>query len=1543
MQAPDVNESDAKTIPAHTPTRRRRVITGRRVMGAALGLAVLLGLGYALLPWLVPTRWLADRIAVEIARTMNRAVQIDRLRLSWLEGVVIEGLTIRRRPGFGDGPFVRVRRVQCAFKPISALRDKPIEQLNLLSPEVWVVIVNEDGVQRLNISDLGAEGMESVPPGECSALETVLHLEKLDHSSKPLRTSDEQATAQPDPNTIALRLGQLAVRLDERTGQARWKIRGRLPEFGASSGTASTQASLETGTLATEGSVTMPKLNADVKLSGGGRIRWDRLDLTSIPVRLIPGSTVDRVSGWSAGMLDVRVQEDLSVDISFESELSDLSVHRREGPEGKQIDKAKLSASGRWNPTADVLVLNSFACGAPGLELAAKPRPDGEPIRFALHDERLIDIHLIGRVNDLARIRQWSPELDKLLSAQTRTDGGFDFDVSWRHMVSGDRLRLAADSTRMRVHRPDTIDIEHGMAAALRLDLLTDRPTNALDLRELEFRLAGLDLEASLRAPLDLALGALEPQPATQQARKPADGPWGAAIHGLRGSISARCQDAAELTQRLPSLAAPLREVSLAGPMSASVDLQPSEGATEATHLQAFLDVPANSTLAVGEQFVKPGGAELAARAEVQLPRNAHGELDRVGVDVRCGKGRLRVRPDRSRVRLAVQRHRDRAVPTTAAATSRPAPSFLAHAYLSADVEIAHVEDLLAALPALLREIRTKPEHQPLAGDAKLTLEANVTNIATGDDMVPDVWRVHADAVADDLAIDLAPDLVKPAGRRAHLAVDHLYDRSLNDRPHRHASRLALVGATANARYEWGGDQEVAELDVDAADAGAVLAHVPSLARDLARYKISGGMRVSLTSRRGPDRHVVGLRADATRLGWVIEGDDPFIKSAGVPCKVSTRIVSKPEDTDPAPHEMAIEEFEAMLAASRLRARQGRLVVRPGTHGKLSADYMTKHPRWWWEASPFREVALSTQGTLVFDATLRSLSPAIDRIAQRYDLIGSAESEVAVSIDPNSVRLSGQIRADRLNVNASPHLVKPPGTAALVTFDIATLSGAEPADGRTTFVVHEGGLRFGDIRVRGKGDVWLQHDQDLGLPTLGGFALSADYDVPQLARVQTLVPSLYDEPLSGGVRGTVSVSAEGARYRLGASTLIADNVRTKVADEPVSVDGVVSASSDRIDSEGLDIQLGDNRLTVAGHVLNLAEHPRGSVFLIARELDLDDMREWPARLQGLGQANQTQPVGPEFPVATSKPVMPADEEDEQRLIAAQPVFDFLKRCDLTGRAHIGSASVTGEKTNATYRIDELVSDFRLAAGRVVVPFRCAFSGGVVDGEFTMTADRANPYFDLKYKAVDIRAEDNVKKLVLYDFPGLHADGKVTLIDATRQRFFNEPGVLNHPVGEGDWIIDGGAYVGRAAPIWLTRIFPGLNTARYKFRRMHDWFKKHVDGRVDHHMIYQGEVYNIYMKGHSMATTGRSHYEVGIDLLAGMESKYWSETGQGRVALFTADARVVDGVEVEKIIRFVPLHRVIYDVFLRSNVVTAAYYALKQQAMQKAPDQPAEKE
>ncbi|MBN1341671.1 MAG: hypothetical protein JXQ73_03275 [Phycisphaerae bacterium] len=1542
MTSPEINVA---ALGSATGSTRR--ITLRRVGSVALGFLLAAVILCALLPWLIPKRWLADRVAADIAMAMNRAARIDGMRLGWVDGVVIEGLTIDRRPGFGNGPFVRVRRIQTEFSPLRALLGKPLGRLDLESPEVWVVIVTENGVQRLNIADLGAEGTEAKPPKDWSASQAAVHIveERVPPSASTALAGEEAMS-----NEVELRLGQLACHLDPQTGQAQWDIRGELPSMGGA-GASSTRPSgpgggeTSGGGLSTDGSLTMPTLKSGVKLSGGGRIAWERLDLATLPVQLIPGSTLQRLTGWSAGMLDVRVHEDLHVDVEFRTNLSDVAVYRKDRDRPERLASADISAKGQWNPSADVLVFNGFDCHLPGLRVEAQKRPDDTPIRFALHGERRVDLHLAGKVDDIGQLRRSVPELDALFGRETTSRGACTFEVSWRRMTTGDRLRLELDASDMEVRRPDAFYLPAGEPASLRLDASVDHAGDRLQVRDLRARVGPMSAQLNVEMPLRPV-----PSPTTQADPDRADRALGSEegflrrfLHETRGELRVSTQAADRLCEILPCLAGPLRDVRLAGAMNLAMGLEPTQGESATTTLRGNVSVPASSVLKVGEQFAKPDGEALSAAVELALAHEPEGVLREIGLDVRCGGGRAWLDPSHSNGRIAVQRLAEGSHTTTATGTAPGEPGYMAHAYVSATLQVEKIESLLAMTPKVVEGLRGRQDGKGLTGNCKLAVETNLANVAMGQEMRPELWRVHADVDTTDLGVDFGDDFRKPSGKRSKILFDYFFDGSLPRLPHRSVALMDWAGLAGQAVYEWGAGCEQARIDVDAFDVPEVLAYLPGLAGKAEPYRPRGGVSLRLQSERGPKLHVVRIESNATRLGVHLPGTEPIDKSPGVPCAFVASLESLPGGNGDRPHEMTIREVVASLASCELRATEGRVVARPGTHEMLTGDYMARHPRWWLTTSPFQELRLATTGKIVFDATLRSLSPAIERLAKRYDLIGSADAALRLEADPDGVRLAGSIEAERLNINASPHLIKPPGTQLTLTLDVASRERPDQPGTTTGFVVHECGLRAWDMQVAGSGDFWLQHGAEAGLPRFGGFALSARCEVPHLNRLQKLVPALLEEPLSGSVEGEVSLAAEGDHFRLGPSSLTAKGVRTKLGQQDVQLDGRVSVSSEHVESEGLDVQLGSNRFKLAGHVDDPSHNPRGSVFIIADELDLDEIRRLPEALSDDQEGPMAEPSGPVGPggrvgsgAASSRPgpsaTRPAVEAttDEAAMAEAQPIFDFLKRCDLTGRLHIGRATVTGEKIKQAFAVDALVSDFKVVAGRVVVPFRCALNGGLVDGEFSMTADRPNPYFDLKYKAAGVQAEDNIKAFVLYDFPGLHASGPVTLIDSTHQRFFNEPGVDNHPVGEGDWIIEGGAYVGRAAPMWLARIFPGLNTARYEFTRMHDWFRKYADGRVDHHMIYQGSVYNIYMKGHSMVPTGRSQYEVGIDLLAGYESKYWSETGQGRVALFTADARVQDGVEVEKIIRFVPLHRVVYDVFLRSNVVTAAYYALKKQ-------------
>ncbi|HOW19845.1 MAG TPA: hypothetical protein PLC79_12490, partial [Phycisphaerae bacterium] len=234
-------------------------------------------------------------------------------------------------------------------------------------------------------------------------------------------------------------------------------------------------------------------------------------------------------------------------------------------------------------------------------------------------------------------------------------------------------------------------------------------------------------------------------------------------------------------------------------------------------------------------------------------------------------------------------------------------------------------------------------------------------------------------------------------------------------------------------------------------------------------------------------------------------------------------------------------------------------------------------------------------------------------------------------------------------------------------------------------------------------------------------------------------------------------------------------------------------------------------------------------------------------------------------------------------------------------------------------------------GTVELPICLSVDGGVVEGRLRFFFRAERPYFDLSYSAKDLAPGDLVQAYLRRSFPGFTAAGPLTLIDRSLQRLDVPQDPANYPVGSGELIIDGGYVEGKAAPDWLVQIFPGLNLARYDFLRMHDWFTKQENGRIDHRMIFQGRYYHLYMEGFTDAARN-IRYEVGIDLLARLESRYWVESQQGRIPLFLKTGRLRDDGTLEQdTVQFTPMGRVI-ESLVQNNLVQTMYYAVRKQVL-----------
>ena len=175
-----------------------------------------------------------------------------------------------------------------------------------------------------------------------------------------------------------------------------------------------------------------------------------------------------------------------------------------------------------------------------------------------------------------------------------------------------------------------------------------------------------------------------------------------------------------------------------------------------------------------------------------------------------------------------------------------------------------------------------------------------------------------------------------------------------------------------------------------------------------------------------------------------------------------------------------------------------------------------------------------------------------------------------------------------------------------------------------------------------------------------------------------------------------------------------------------------------------------------------------------------------------------------------------------------------------------------------------------------------FPGNTVEGLFTRSEDVAISLRDLLADALDVR------------YPELMVGSAKTL--AVR-----------------------GFVEGRAAPRFVTRIFPGLNLTRYRYKSMTGFAEFRKDGTAHNDMIFSGPAYDVYMEG-TTDRDNRARYEVGLILLGVTQTPDWNHRWkQGRVPIVWANGLIEDGKFVDQAIRYPWPNETLGVIFLKNNL------------------------
>ncbi len=1521
----------AASISAVAPQRRGIL---RWVIRAAGGLAVFLAAGYAALPWWLPKEWLANQLTSQLAADLDRPVYLDSVRVGWIEGVVFEGLTIEEResPSFVRPPpddglrgteaagtlssprpvFARVKQIRCAFKPITTLLTGRVDQIELHNPVVFLTL---DHDEQLTPDDLGSRAGRRLPTLHFVIQDLLCHIQ----------TASTRET---------LAMDRLECRLEQQTGILRLLGEVRTRQEGQF------VADSQLRRLSIHAHVTIPRLNSDVQLGGDVRVEWHGLTLTDLPLGLIPRLPIEQVSGSTSGGITLTVRPDLGLDYDLAVALRGVHIRRMGVEHVAHVPDAEFRCSGFLDPNTDVILIHTLACQTPGVRFEGTGDGSQPSLRFDLDNSDPSELHIAGAITDWPWLaREW-PELDRWATRtglQIAGPADFRLDVHRRPNQDHAVVSLAAEGASFRLVGREGLHLnaETGLDKRLHVDLQIERGMRPRLRSHLDLAVGTCTLTAEVDLPWP-AMG----EPLWRSPSPDAAAPWEMATAWnehvwpeLRGSIGVDCTDLAEAVRVFPGLGTLVGPTDWRGPAQVAVSCEP--GFTT-SRVSATAALAADSAVTVPGWLVKPPGEALQVGLGVTVRHGDVGQFDALECAVDYGPGRLRIggTSGQGTYRVAFAKE----------ASGEMHPTVLADVSWFLPLRVEEPQRLGALWPEW-EDWLGPHDTRAFSGTATATLRGSVSG-RPGDLIA----RWQAEVEAGELAVRWDDLIDKPSARPLSFVLNHRVESFGGRVEHTVGIEAHQAGGRAEAQVRLGtGDARnpvllcrQADVAIHLTDAADWLRLVPRAARALDAYRPTGALDAELTCLLSPEGHDLGLAVNATGLGFELPGNPPANKAANVPAVFGIHARSAPADLGPDTEQWTLTGGHLRWGGSALGELAGRVTIAWPSGGNIAsvpvdtllgglvATPKTRERETPAGAAPARprvlDAEVRTAGTMLMDDAMRDFHPRVRGWCDQFRLVGGVAADLRLEASTEQVELIGVLDAHTLTFALPfespliPRLRKPPGAPARITFDLMVDDWLEAPS--CLVGIRDLSVVFDENELRTQGEVHLS----------GRSVLDLMWDHLDLeADVRLQRPEAIIEALPGGLldilggRAELALSLAGKRNDLRMSSFGAEfnDFLMGLGGDVIELDGSVTFDGKDVHVDHLEGAWGGSRLLAMGALPLRDGAQPGRLALTCDELSVPDL------IQQWGQIRERLPVvQPDAGERVGAETSTAEAGSDALM---RTFLEWFQRSEASIDLHVDTLTVPlpSEQLLTT---DATWVGLNAQKGPVTVAFRGLVDGGLVSGKVVSHTQLADPTYHLTYTAEEIQPGPLVDGYLKRAFPGMTATGPLTLIDETYQKLLPLPGEPNFEVGEGELIIRGGTVAGRAAPLWMTRIFPGLNLSRFEFSYLHSWFSKLPSGRISHQMIYQGRYYNVYMIGYSDPDR-RFEYEVGIDFLADYDSRYWADSGQGRIPLFVKTGWTdADGNLQDERVNFTPPRRVLDTLFVQNNLVVTAYHAVRKRVL-----------
>lgn len=415
--------------PAKRRVKRRWWQVLLRVGGVV---ALLLGVLYVLLPWLLPAESIRRKLEDDLAAQLGVNVFVGPMTFRWDDGVVIDGLTVENPPGFDGEPMVRVGRIRCDFSPLRFLLRKRIAWMDV---EKLVVTAEDNAAGRLNTDCLAGLKMD------------------VDARRLRVRQSEVSVFLHDQPRPLVARISDLQV---NRTGDDQGEV--------------TMTGSVEQGGAPAPISLRM-SVGGEDEHAATVDCRFCDLDLSQLPrSRAVWGDLpIESLQGRCGGQLVFAIDNNLRIEeLRLELLAENLLVkplHRAPLP---KIEQAGLRLQADLDALSERADIRKFHLRLPGVRLAGSGVFYADCLRGEW--EAIDSLHLRGTVypDRLAMLMTGRESLPD----GTILRGPVEFSLAARQQRDALQIDLDLDATETNIHSPSRL--VKPTEQPLRLQIKTD-------------------------------------------------------------------------------------------------------------------------------------------------------------------------------------------------------------------------------------------------------------------------------------------------------------------------------------------------------------------------------------------------------------------------------------------------------------------------------------------------------------------------------------------------------------------------------------------------------------------------------------------------------------------------------------------------------------------------------------------------------------------------------------------------------------------------------------------------------------------------------------------------------------------------------------------------------------------------------------------------------------------------------------------------------------------------------------------------------------